>query len=136
MKKTLMPDSFDDFCNLGYVPPRRSGSKKGRGCHECIPPPAILKNVHEYNFSIISNLFDNNEPYAALSKHQSTMCEQNASYLKKHSELGAKKLNKIFLNTVGKAQTWPLLYENFQKFRGSMPLNPPKAFLVPRFTLN
>ena len=99
-----MPDSVDDFCNLGYVPPRRSESKKRRGCNGCIPPPAILKNVvHEYSFSIILNLFDKNKPYAALSKHKSTMCEQNASYLKKRSELRAKKLNKIFLNIVEKA---------------------------------
>ena len=35
----------------------------------CIHPPAILKNVFdEYNFSIILNFFDNNEPYA-LSTH-------------------------------------------------------------------
>ena len=67
-----MSDSFDDFCNLGYVLPRRSGSKGvGGGCNGCISPPAILKNIfHEYNFSIISNLFDNNKPYA-LSKHKS-----------------------------------------------------------------
>ena len=123
-----MPDSFDDFCNLGYIPPRRSGSKKGGGGSGCIPLPAILKNVfHEYNFSIILNLFDNNKPYA-LSKQKSTMCEQNAPYLEKHSELGAKKLNKIFLNIVEKAQTWLLQYKNF---RGSMPSNPPKANLVP-----
>ena len=77
-----------------------------------------MKNVfHEYNFSVILNLFDNNKPYA-LSKHKSTVCEQNASYLEKHSELGAKKLNKIFLNIVKKAQTWLLQYEHFQKFSG------------------
>ena len=35
----------------------------------CIPPPAIFKNVFdEYNFFIISNLFDYNKPYA-LSTH-------------------------------------------------------------------
>ena len=124
-----MPDSFDDFCILGYVPPRRSGSKMGRGCNGCIPPAAILKNVvHEYNFSIISNLFDSNKPYA-LSKHKSTMCEQNASYLKKLSKLGVKKLNKIFLNTVEKAQTWLLQYENFLKFSGKHAPEPLKPFL-------
>ena len=33
------------------------------------PPPAIFINAFdEYNFSIISNLFDNNNPYA-LSKY-------------------------------------------------------------------
>ena len=31
------------------------------------------------------------------------MCEQNASYLAKHSELGSKNLNKIFLKIIEKA---------------------------------
>ena len=124
-----MPDSFDDFCNLGYVSPAGVDPKRRGRCYGCIPPPAILKNVfHEYNFSIISNLFDNNKPNA-LSKHKSTMCEQNASYLEKHS-------NKIFLNIVEKAQTWLLQYENFQNFSGKHAPEPPRAFLVPQFTLN
>ena len=52
------------------------------------------------------------------------MCEQNASYFEKHSELGAK-LNKIILNIVEKAQTWLLQYENFQKFLGKHAPEPP-----------
>ena len=45
----------------------------------CILSPAIFKNVFDiglYNFSIISNLFDEKRPTHALSK----MYEQNASY--------------------------------------------------------
>ena len=39
------------------------------GMWKCIPPQAIFKHVFdEYNFSIISNLFDNNNSYA-LSTH-------------------------------------------------------------------
>ena len=36
---------------------------KSSVCGGCIPPPAIFKRVFdEYNFSIISSLFDNNKP--------------------------------------------------------------------------
>ena len=50
------------------------------------PPTNVFD---EYNFSMISNLFNNTNP-CALSMHKSKMREQNASYLVKHSELGAK----------------------------------------------
>ena len=53
-------------------------------------PTIILKCFFdEYNFSIISNRFNNNNSYA-LSTHKMKMREQYASYLVKHSELGAK----------------------------------------------
>ena len=53
------------------------------------------------------------------------MYEQNASYLVKHSNLGAKKLNKICLKIVQKVLKWPLEYENFQKFFGEHAPGPP-----------
>ena len=41
------------------------GRIQGVGWGVFIFPPAIFKNVFEvYNFSIISNLFDSNKPYA------------------------------------------------------------------------
>ena len=41
------------------------GGSMGVGWGECILPPVIFKNVFdEYNFSIISNLFDSNKPNA------------------------------------------------------------------------
>ena len=49
---------------------------------------------------------------------QSKMCEQNALHLAKHSELGSKNLNKICVKIIQKAQKYPLLYANFQKFSG------------------
>ena len=50
--------------------------------------PVIFNNVFdEFNFCLISNLFDNNNPYA-LSKHKYKKCEQNASYLVKNSDIG------------------------------------------------
>ena len=46
------------------------------------------------------------------------MYEQNALYLVKHSDLGAKNLNKICLKIVQKMLKWPLQCVNFQKFSG------------------
>ena len=47
-------------------------------CGGCIPPPAIFKHVDEYSFSTISNLFDNNKPYALstyrIIKNVQTKC--------------------------------------------------------------
>ena len=61
----------------------------------CILPKAIFKNVVDaYNFFIISNLFDSYKPYTFLSTR---MCEQNASYVAKHLNLGSKSLNTICL---------------------------------------
>ena len=58
-------------------------------------PPAIFNFIFdECNFSIILNLFDNNNSYV-LSTHIWKMWEQNVSYLVKDSRLGAKKLKKL-----------------------------------------
>ena len=46
------------------------------------------------------------------------MYEQNASYLVKHSDLGAKILNKFCLKIIQKVLKWSLQYVNFQKFSG------------------
>ena len=46
------------------------------------------------------------------------MCEQNASYLAKHLELGSKNLNKICLKIIEKALTQPLQRVNFRIFSG------------------
>ena len=43
---------------------------------------------------------------------------QNASYLVKHSYLGAKTLKKSCLKIVQKVVKWPLQYVNLQKFYG------------------
>ena len=62
------------------------------------------------------------------------MYEQNASYLMKHSELGAKNSNKICLKIVQKVLKWPLRYVNFQKFSGEhMSPDPLEAFLILRY---
>ena len=41
------------------------------------------------------------------------MYEQNALHLVKHSDLGAKNLDKICLKIVQKVLKWPLQYVNF-----------------------
>ena len=75
--------------------PTSTGTKKYRGTTHLSPmgyayPTNIFKCLSdEYNFSIISNLFHNNNLYA-LSMHKSKMREQNASYLIKNSELETK----------------------------------------------
>ena len=46
------------------------------------------------------------------------MYEQNESYWVKHSDLGAKILNKICLKLIQKVLNWPLQYANFQKSFG------------------
>ena len=57
------------------------------------------------------------------------MCEQNASYLAKHSELGSKSLNKIFVKIIQKALKTDYSKEIFKFLGGSMPPDPLKPFL-------
>ena len=54
--------------------------------------------------------------------------EQNVSYLVKHSDLGAKNLNKICLKFVQKVLKWPLQFVQFQKFSGGT--GPLRAFFI------
>ena len=56
------------------------------------------------------------------------MCEQNASYLAKHSELKSNNLNTICLKIIQKALKQLLQHVNFRKFsRGALPPNPLKV---------
>ena len=51
----------------------------------CILPSVIFKNVFDvYNFFMISNFFERDKN--AKSTGKSKVCEQNASYLAKHSK--------------------------------------------------
>ena len=88
------------------------------------PPPAIFKNAFdEYNFAIISNLFNSDKPYALST--QSKMCQQTTSYLAKHSKLESKNLNKICPKFIQKALKCSLQHVKFQKFFGeACPLTP------------
>ena len=65
------------------------------------------------------------------------MCEQNASYLAKHSELGSKTLNKIYLKITQKALLIAIAACKFPKnFPGSMPPDPLSFFLVSQSASN
>ena len=56
--------------------------------------PAIFNVIFDnYNFSIILNLFDSNDPYAE-NTNKWKMWEQNTSYLVKDSDLGVKKIKE------------------------------------------
>ena len=89
------------------------------------PPPYSFNAVFdEYNFSTISNLFDNNH-LCALSTHKLKMCDQNVSYLVKDLELEAKKLNRICHKNCSKSAKMAITVSKFLKtFRGSIPLDP------------
>ena len=57
------------------------------------------------------------------------MYEQNALYLVKHSDLGAKNLNKICVKIVQKILKWSLQCVNFQKISGgTRPRTPLEPF--------
>ena len=95
-------------------------------------PPSYSFNAvfDEYNFSIISNLFDNNHLYA-LSTHKSKKCEQNVSYLVKDLELEAKKLNRICHKNCSKSSKMTITVSKFLKtYRGSIPPDPPRAIFL------
>ena len=104
---------------------------------DAFPPPAVFNNIFdECSFSIISNFFDNNDSYA-LSTHKWKMCEQNASYLVKKSELGAKQLNKINLQSCSKNTKMAIEASTFSKLFGkSMPPDLPKSIVFPQFAAN
>ena len=64
------------------------------------------------------------------------MYEQNASYLVKHLELGAKNLNKICLKIIQKILKWPLQYVNFKKYSGEACPRTPRAFFILKMLQN
>ena len=92
------PDTFNGFCNLWL------GADVGGGIRVFTLPALFNYIFDKYNFSIISNLFDNNKLYA-LSTHNWKCAKklQKKSYLEKYSELGSKNLNKLCLKNVQKA---------------------------------
>ena len=80
------------------------------------PPPANFKNVFdEYNYSLISNLFDKNKPYA-LSMHNRKYAKKMHYVLAKHSELGSKNFTKIRSKIIQKALKSAITSCKFSKF--------------------
>ena len=65
------------------------------------------------------------------------MCEQNASYLAKHSELESKILKQNLRENYSKRTKIAIRAGTFLKiFRGSMPPDLPRAFLVSQSASN
>ena len=85
------------------------------------PPTSIFKSIFDvYNFSIISNPFDNNEPYAlplaCISENVRTKCIIFDAALR----IRVKTLNKICLKIIQKAllKSRYSIYVNFQNISG------------------
>ena len=117
----------------------RGGSgDKMRVCYASILPPAIIKNVFDaYNFSIILNIFDNNKPFDVSSHNRKCAHKKHHNYLAKHSKLGSKNLNKIWLKIKKKTTKIATRTCKFSNcFRGSMPLDPHRAFSVSQSSSN
>ena len=99
-----------------------------------IPPSAIFNVIFgEYNFSIISNLFDSSDP-SALGMHKSKICEQDVSCLVKDSELGAKKLHKVCRNDYSKSTKMAITASKFS--RGACPRTPLEPYFVFQYASN
>ena len=88
-----------------------------------------------HNFEPVSSL-DGNKPYA-LSNAWSKMCEQIASYLAKHSELGSKNFQQNLAENYSKSIKIAFTACKFLIFfGGSMPPHPHEAFFVSQSVSN
>ena len=61
------------------------------------PPPAILNIFNKHNFSIMSNLFDNNKPYGEGLTELETMQTKCVIFGEGLTELGTKIQTKFAL---------------------------------------
>ena len=96
------------------------------------PSPAIFKHVFdEYNFFIISNLFDDNKLYAlsmhCITENLRTKCIIFGEALRFRGKIFKQNLPKNCSKSTKMATT----VRKFSKtFRESMPLDPPTAFFI------
>ena len=93
--------------------------------------PAIFKHVFDkYNFSRISNIFDDNKPYAVrpqarIIENVRTKCIIICETLR----IRDKKLQQNLPKYVQKVLKWPLHYVNFRKIFGeACPRTPLESF--------
>ena len=125
-----MPYSFDSFCSLWL------GTDLGgrmRGMH---PLPAIFKVVlNVYNFSIISNLFDSDKPYA-LSTHN-RKCANKMHHILRSTQIRVKQFEQNLPENYSKRTKITIRACKFLKiFRGSMLPDPPWDFLASQSASN
>ena len=118
-----MPDSFDGFWSLW-----QGGSDEGYASSHV--PPAIFKNVFDvYYFSIISNLFHSNKPYAFSTyiENVRTKCIIFGEALR----IRVEKLKQNLRENYSKSTKTTITASKFSKFfRGSMPPNHLWSFCV------
>ena len=103
------------------------GGSRGR-CGGCIPPPAIFKHVFDKcSFSITSNLFDNNKPYA-LSTHNQK-CTSKMHLFGETLKFRGKKCKQNSHKNCSKSTKMATTVYKFSKiFRGSMPPDSLESF--------
>ena len=88
------------------------------------PLPAIFKVVFDvYNFSIISNLFNSDKPYA-LSTHN-RKCANKMHHILRSTQIKAKQFKQVLREDYSKRTKITIIACKFSKFfRGSMPPDP------------
>ena len=89
------------------------------------PLPAIFKVVlNVYNFSIISNLFDSDKPYA-LSTHN-RKCANKMHHILRSTQIRVKQFEQNLPENSSKRTETTIRAGKFSKiFRGSMLPDPP-----------
>ena len=109
----------------------------------CILPPAIFLNVFDvglYNFTIISSLFDSDKVYT-LCKHNRKCANEmhHASMIVSGEALkiSVKKFKQNLRENYSKNTKIAITACKFSKFfRGSMPMDSPRAFLASQSASN
>ena len=97
------------------------------------PPTAILKHVvDEYNFSIISNVFNNNKPHAQSTHNQKCMNKMHHKLFDETLRFRGKNFHQNLRLIVQKVLKWPLQYVSFQIFLGEHTPVSPTAFYILR----
>ena len=124
-------NSSDISLNTSLVDSRSGADLWGRGGGRdaAIQPFSNMLLVF-YNFSIISNLFDNNKPYpkARIIGNVRTKCIIFGTTLRIRSKKFKQNLPKICSISTKMATT---VCKFLKIFRGSMPPYPPKVFFIP-----
>ena len=124
-----MPDSFDGFCSSW--PGADPGAEEGRmrGMHSPTSHFQKCLDVGLYNFSIISNFFDSNQPCAlsTVIENVRTKCIMFGEALR----IRVKKFKQNLAENYSKSTKIAITACKFSKiFWGSMPPDYPRAFLV------
>ena len=82
------------------------------------PPYKPFSNIFfdEYSFSIISNFFDNNKPYALRLRNQ--LCITKCIIFGETFRIRDENFKQNLPRNCSKSAKWPLQHEKFQKLSG------------------